>query len=393
MRLSKLIPILFVLLLPASAVRAAGDPVLIGLDAEFGHKSSTSAQAIERGILVALDEINERGGVLGGRPLSLVTRDNRSVPARARANIRNLASMKDLVAVVTGKFSPVALELIPLVHELKLPFLDPWAAADGIIDNGHEPNYAFRVSLRDSWAIPKMVRHAQARGFNRFGMMAPKNGWGRSNVKAMQQMLSQEDGKTVVLTGIQWHFWGDQTLIGQYLKLVKAGADAIILIANESEAAILLKEIASIPEADRRPIFSHWGITGGDLRKLVGGALDIVDLSVIQTFTFSRNTGRKALEVSERAKAKFGLADASEIRSQVGFAHGYDIAHILAMAVDRAGSTEREQVRNALERLGRYEGLVRTYDPPFTAQRHEALSPDVLFMGRFSNAGDLRRID
>jgi branched-chain amino acid transport system substrate-binding protein len=95
-------------------------PVLIGLDAEFGHKTSSSAQAIERGIGLAIDEINGRGGVLGGRPLKLVSRDNRSVPARAKQNIRELAEMDDLVAIFTGKFSPVALEVLPLIHERRL---------------------------------------------------------------------------------------------------------------------------------------------------------------------------------------------------------------------------------------------------------------------------------
>ena len=71
------------LILPGLPVGArAAAPVLIGLDAEFGHLTSTSDDAIRMGILTAIDEINAAGGVLGGRPLELVTRDNRSIPAR-----------------------------------------------------------------------------------------------------------------------------------------------------------------------------------------------------------------------------------------------------------------------------------------------------------------------
>ena len=40
-------------------------PVFIGLDAEFGHTSSTSAQAVQQGMQIAIDEINQAGGVLG----------------------------------------------------------------------------------------------------------------------------------------------------------------------------------------------------------------------------------------------------------------------------------------------------------------------------------------
>ncbi|HEY5191763.1 MAG TPA: hypothetical protein VII77_07250, partial [Candidatus Deferrimicrobium sp.] len=60
---------------------------------------------------------------------------------------------------------------------------------------------------------------------------------------------------------------------------------------------------------------------------------------------------------------------------------------ILAMAIEKAGSTDRRKVLSALERLGRYEGLVRVYDPPFTATRHEALSRGNVFMARYDKKG------
>ena len=41
-------------------------PVYIGLDAEFGYISSTSAEAIREGVLIAMEEINKAGGVWGG---------------------------------------------------------------------------------------------------------------------------------------------------------------------------------------------------------------------------------------------------------------------------------------------------------------------------------------
>lgn len=52
-------------------------PVLIGLDAEFGHKTSTSAQAIQRGMEIAIDEINRKGGVLGTPLVASVFHEDR----------------------------------------------------------------------------------------------------------------------------------------------------------------------------------------------------------------------------------------------------------------------------------------------------------------------------
>jgi len=61
---------------PVRAESAA--PVLLAIDADFGVRSSTSAQAIQLGATIAADEINAAGGVLGGRPLRIITRNNNS---------------------------------------------------------------------------------------------------------------------------------------------------------------------------------------------------------------------------------------------------------------------------------------------------------------------------
>lgn len=79
-----------VLFLPARPHAEESRPVYLGLDGEFGVEQSTSAQAIERGILTAIDEINRAGGVLKGRPLQLVSKDNRSVTARGVKICKNL---------------------------------------------------------------------------------------------------------------------------------------------------------------------------------------------------------------------------------------------------------------------------------------------------------------
>jgi branched-chain amino acid transport system substrate-binding protein len=146
--LGKLLCTILVASLPLLS-SAAPKPVLVGLDAELGFKGSTSAEAIRQGMQLAIDDINQRGGVMGGRPLQLVERANNTIPARSIANIREFAQMPDLVAVFCGRFSPTVLESIPVIHSLQVPLLIPWGAANAIVDNGRKPNFVFRLSLRD----------------------------------------------------------------------------------------------------------------------------------------------------------------------------------------------------------------------------------------------------
>jgi branched-chain amino acid transport system substrate-binding protein len=369
---------------------AAERQVLIGLDAEFGYADSTSAEAIREGILIAIDEINRAGGVLGGRPLALVEKANHSVPARSIENIKELAANPDVVAVFCGRFSPTVLESLSTVHKVGLPLLDPWSAADGIVDNGFEPNYAFRLSLRDGWAISAMLRHAQELGARSVGLMLLNTSWGRSNVSAAERYAEEHRGPKIV--GVRWFNWNDKTFLEQYRSLLAAGAQALLLVSNANEAQILVREMAALPARERLPIVSHWGITGGRMAELAGPALAKVELSVVQTYSFIGAKDAVAQRVVGAHQRLFGSGGARAIRSPVGVAHAYDLTHILARAIAMAGSPDRRAIREALELLGPYQGLVRRYAPPFTRANHEALTPAQVFMAEYADDGALVRI-
>ncbi|HEX5486524.1 MAG TPA: ABC transporter substrate-binding protein [Limnobacter sp.] len=368
------------------AKAATGEPVLVGLDAEFSLENSISAQSIETGLKVAMDEINARGGVLGVRPLQLVTKDNGSIPARGIKNIREFAAMPNLVAVFGGRFSPVLLEELPVLKETQTLLLAPWSSADPIVDNGSNPNYVFRLSLRDSLAMPKMLEVAKSRGIHQVGLLLTNTGWGRSNkLQADRYALSHPDPKIVHTA---WYNFKDTSLIDKYDSLVRAGSKAIILVANDDEAATLVKEVAALPPEKRIPILSHWGVAGGQFVKQAGSALQAVDFSVIQTFSFYGKSS-PALTQFYKFAAPYGIHAPKDIGAPTGVAHAYDLMQILARAIDLAKSTDRSKVRDALEKVKNYPGIVRNYSQPFSAERHEALTSKELFMARFKANGEL----
>lgn len=364
----------------------AKEPVLIGIDAEFGLQGSTSAQAIELGARAAVNEINAAGGVLGGRQLQLVIKDNRSIPARGVQNLQELAAMPDLVAVMGGRFSPVILEQMPLIETLRVPYMVVWGSADRIINNDMQPNYVFRVSLSDKLAMPFLLEHAASRGFKRVGLLLINTAWGRSNQAAAEKHT--QSGRLPKIVRSSWYSWTDSSLIDKYNSLVEAGARAIILVSN-AEAAVLVKEVAALPPARRVPLIAHWGITGGDFAEQAGSALDLVDLSVLQTFSFFSADPAKRKRFLQYASPINGVTRIADINSPVGSAHAYDATHIVARAIQLAGSTDRVRVRNALEKVQSYQGLVKDYAQPFTRGRHEALSSKELMMMQYRADGVL----
>jgi branched-chain amino acid transport system substrate-binding protein len=375
------------LLLAGLAQAAAPQPVLLGIDGEFGLDNSTSAQAVELGMRTAISEINAAGGVLHGRPLQLVIKDHRSIPARGIRNIQEFARMPEMVAVFGGRFSPVVIEELPTLRATRLLFMAPWSSADEIVDNDMRPNYVYRLSLRDSLAMPKLLAASRKRGLHRVGLLLTNTSWGRSNAAAAEGALAKLPGMKIV--GTSWYNWRDATLVDKYRQLRAAGAQSIVLVANDDEAAVLVREVAALPKAQRIPILSHWGVTGGEFSAQAGPALQQVDFSVIQTFSFYQADPARVQRFLASAARVSKVTRIEDIRGPVGVAHAYDLTHILARAIDLAGSTERQAVRAALERVGTHHGLVKDYAPPFTPARHEALGPEQLLMARYRADGVL----
>ncbi len=365
----------------------SAEPVYIGVDEAYGIKTNSAPKAIERGVLAAMDEINARGGVLGGRPLKLITTDNQGISARGRDNFIDLASRPGLVAVLTGKYSPVTVETVPEANRLKVPLVSVWGSADPITDNPAQPSFVFRLSLKDAWGVEAlMLRAKSSYQARRVCAVLPNTSWGRSGDQVLVAR-SATHGVGVVAT--RWYNWGDQDFRETLAACARARAQAIILVANEREAAFLLTQLSQVPAAERLPVVAHWGLTGGVIHQLAPQALAKVDMQVIQTFTFIGNQRPAAMRLANWIMRDARLSSVREIPSPVGSAHAYDMTHLLALAVNKAGSTRGDDVRRALESLPPFEGAVRRYAPAFTPERHDALGPKEVLFVRIEKDGAL----
>ena len=104
--------------------------------AALSGPSAKSGEGITRGLTIAIDEINARGGVLGGRMLELVRRDDESNPVKGQTAARELIDKEGAVILFGGIDSPVSLAIVPLVNATHVPFMGVWAAATNITRNG-----------------------------------------------------------------------------------------------------------------------------------------------------------------------------------------------------------------------------------------------------------------
>lgn len=353
----------FAMLLPA----AAQDSLKVGLVAAMSGQSAKSGEAIVRGLSVAIDEINAKGGVLG-KKLELVVRDDESNPAKGAVAARELAQREKVVALFGGLDTPVSLAIVPFANQAKIPFMGVWAAGTPITKNGAAENYAFRVSAVDEIVDVALVDYSVKKyGAKKPGMILINNPWGESNEKGLKAALAE---KKMQYAAIEKFETNDVDVVPQLTRLKQAGADVLYLVANVAPSSQVVKSL------DRMgwdvPIVSHWGPAGGRFSELAGPSAAKVHF--IQTYSFSGKLSPKGDAVLAALKKKYPeIKSLADVTPAVGIANAYDAMHLTALAIAKAGSTEGPKVRQGFYAIDKYEGLIKTYVKPFTPTQHDAL--------------------
>src|SRR3954469_7739520 len=194
-------PILIAAAIAAALPAFGQEPIKIGLVTALSGQSARAGEAITRGLQVAIDEINAKGGLLKGRKLELVRRDDEATPAKGVIAARELFFKEKVAVLIGGLDTPVALAIVPIANENKIPFMDPWAAGTAITRNGAKDNYVFRVSAVDELVDKAMLQYAQ-KTYNarKPGMILVNNPWGESNEKGLTAALKE---KNITAAGIE----------------------------------------------------------------------------------------------------------------------------------------------------------------------------------------------
>jgi branched-chain amino acid transport system substrate-binding protein len=373
--------LLFLILLGMSLVSAqfaraqSKEPVKIGLAAAVSGGSAASGEAIKRGLQIAIDEINAKGGVLGGSRLELVIRDDEGNPAKGVTIARELVEREGAVVVFGGLHTTVALAQVPVWQELKRPYMGAWAAGTEVTQNGQKPNYAFRVSANDDYADKFLTRYAvDVLKKTKPGLLLENTAWGQSNEVGLTKWLGQKGIRPV---GIEKFNWGDPDMSPQLLRLKNAGTDLIIMVANAPEGAQVVKSRAKI--GWEISMVAHWGISGGRFAELTGDLSDGV--AFLQTYSFFGKQNERGQTVLKTLMDKYGVKGPEDVIAPVGTANAYDGLHLVALAIAQGGSTDGPKLRDALENLKtEYKGLIKTYKPPFTPDQHDALTDEDYLM-------------
>lgn len=355
----------------------AEEPIKIGLVAALSGQSAKSGEALTRGLNVAIDELNSAGGILG-RPVELIRRDDESNPAKGMLAARELIQREKVAVLFGGLDTPVSLAIVPLANQLKVPFMGVWAAGTGITQNGAKDNYVFRVSAVDELVDEALVEYGVSKkGMQNPGMILVNNPWGESNELGFRAAL---DKRSMPNAGIERIEDSDLDVVPQLTRLKNAGADALLMVGNVGPSAQVVKSL------DRMnwdvPVISHWGPAGGRFSELAGPNASRVHF--IQTYVFGEQNSPKGDAVMTALKKRYPeIKSLADVTPAVGIANAYDGMHLAALAIEKAGSVKGSEVRDGFYAIEQYDGLIKAYSQPFSADKHDALGPDDYLFTQF----------
>ncbi len=323
------------------AGRAAEEPIKIGEIGPLTGKEAAFGQQAHRGILMAIDEINANGGVLG-RPLAIIAEDNQSKPGDSATVAKKLVSREKVVALVCTGTSSNCLEVAPLAQNAKIPFVATTATAPEVTA---KRNYVFRACFIDPFQGNVLAKFAtQSLKAKRVALLTSvSSSYSVGLSKVFRERLTGLGGEIILE---QKYSEGDKDFRAQ-LTAIKAGhPDAIAVTGFYTEAALICKQARDL--GITVPFFGGDGWEAPELIEIGGKA---VEGTYYASHYSSGSTEPAVKTFVEKYRARFGETPDSMAPL------AYDAVRIIAEAITRAGTTDGAKLRDALAATKDFAGV------------------------------------
>lgn len=353
----------------------AAEPIKVGVSGPFTGGSSSMGVSMRDGVKLAVAEINKAGGVLG-RQLLLVERDDEAKNERGVQIAQELINKEKVVATVGYINTGVALASQRFYQEAKIPVMNNVATGTLVTQQFKDQpeNYIFRNAAHDSIQAPMIVEEAiTRRGYKKVAILADSTNYGQLGRADLEKALDLKGVKPVAVEKFNIK---DVDMTAQLLKAKEAGAEAILTYGIGPELAQIANGMTKL--GWKVPMIGSWTLSMANFIDNAGPGGEGARMP--QTFIQEPTTPKRQSFIISYLKT-FNPKNA-RIDSPVSAAQGYDSIYLLAAAIKQANSTEGPKIKAALEDLkAPVDGVVTTYNKPFSATDHEAITANIPVFG------------
>lgn len=315
------------------------EPIVVGYITPLTGGYSALGSDNELAVELAVEQINDDGGLLG-RPIELVTRDDQSSPDQSVLAFNDLQS-EDPVAIIGSAFSDSAMATLPAVERSGIPYISP-TPADEQLDPLRDE--VFVVPATASAYAERALEYFSAEGMTRVSVAYSATSYAVAGYLAMDELAADYEIDLVAVG----EYEQDTTDFGHILTTMdEEEPDALLFWGTGPPGVTFTQQYAAV-NADVPLVLtgsqaSHlWSEPAGD---------DAEGVTVLSSIGV---VGEHLPESEQKDSIMETVAAFSE-------EHGYDppqfamdgtsSVQLLAAAIEEAGSTESEEILEALENL------------------------------------------
>jgi branched-chain amino acid transport system substrate-binding protein len=317
------------------------DEILIG---EFGSLTGTTAtfgQSTHNGLMLAVEETNNAGGVLG-KKIKLLTEDDQSKPEEAATAATKLITRDGVKALIGEVASSRTLAAAPIAQDNGIPLVSPASTNPEVTRKG---DYIFRVCYIDPFQGEVMAKFIyNSLGLRNVAILKDvKNDYSVGLAQFFEETFKSLGGN---ISATQAYSEGDSDFKAQLTALKGTSPEAVFVPGYYTEAALIVKQA--------RELNMNMPFLGGDgweSAKLLEIGGDAINGTFFSTHYASDDTSYVVRNFVTKYKEHYGGAP-----DAMG-ALGYDAAFILFDAIERAGSTEGTAIRDALAGTRNFQGV------------------------------------
>ena len=319
--------------------------IRIGVFGSLTGPTATFGQSMKDGALLAIEEINSRGGVLG-RQLRPIIEDDQSRPENARNAATKLIN-RDHVAVLLGEVASTrSLAAAPVAQENHVPMISPASTNPGVTQRG---DYIFRVCFIDPWQGEVMARfcldHLHKR---RVAILTDvRNDYSVGLARYFKQTLEKRGGKVVAEES---YSEGDKDYVVLLGAIKRANPEAVFIPGYYGDVALICRQARQ--QGINVPLLGGDGWDAPELVQIGGQAVEGAYFSNHYVPDDPTPAVRQRVRQFIAAyQAKYGeIPDAMAVL-------GYDAAGVMADAIKRAGKLSGPAIRDALAATKDFPGV------------------------------------
>ena len=325
----------------------AQEPIKIGMITDKVGVAKAYAEPVAAGVTFAVKELNAKGGVLG-RPIELLVEDDQAKPDVSATVARKLVD-EGVAFILSVSLSPATQQAQSVTKESKTPHMTPSNSGDTLTTQVDNPNF-WQTGPLGSTQIATLLSYAKNKNYKRVALIGENSDLGQLTNKFFKAGI-EKAGMDIVAEEIVPG--GSTTADPQMQKVRAANPDALFMTGiTTGPNLLILKSYRQL--GLKMPVLANYNMSVPIYMTAAKGLIDGV--TFVDAFDPAKPATKRFVEAYKKDTG-------SEPYNLIGY--GYDGMMLVADAITRAGSTDKEKVREAMQATKGFKGVMGGIDATY----------------------------